>query len=386
MAEKEIAEDAIDKLKGSALFCLSLGSKELFHSNFLYWLGGIYPKEVGMLFAQFISDQSGDCSLGKTPEREKENIDLRFNFKNGAELIIENKVKSIPYEEQLARYAEEQLRTGGPGKKDFLLISLTRPSFVSGDTFRIRDTTWHFLDYAGLSNLLSKLVDKISDHYHREILNDYVRFAAVLDNISGIADIYFEKDVFDFNNSRIVEQLRGIRIADYYLKKKFALIAEELRRRLADPSVKIFSGSVRWEDWNVERRGRNAAIGTIFVNYGMTRAQGLVEMMYVVKKSLCLGVQIQANSYRKFVVGSYSKSVAEKLKKNDLWFNFPARLGSNLPEYPKKTEKEFNCYNGEFYYRYVTIPDTLKISEAIDCMTEDARTISGLVEDGLIDK
>ena len=117
MTKKEIRQ-RLHQLKESPLFNLSLGSRELFHSNFLYWLGGMYKDEVGTLFARFISDRSGDCSLEDFPQRERENIDLQFHFKNGTKLIVENKVKSIPYKEQLARYTEEQLRVDGTGKKD----------------------------------------------------------------------------------------------------------------------------------------------------------------------------------------------------------------------------------------------------------------------------
>ena len=215
-------------------------------------------------------------------------------------------------------------------------------------------------------------------------MHDYIRFAAVLNEIGKIAEIHFAKDLFDFNDGEMVEQLKGIRIHDYYLKKKFMLIADELYKQLVSISGGTFS--VIREDRNLERNGRNAAVNTIFINHGMTRAQGLVEMMYVVKKGLCLGVQIQANSYRKFVVGNNSKTIAEELKKNNAWFNLPVNFGSDLQEYPKKIEKEFNCYNGEFYYRYITIPNTAKISDAVDCMLQDAKTISKLVADGVIDR
>ena len=110
---EEDATEQIDQLRASASFCLSLGSKELFHSDFLYWLGGTYPEEMGVIFAPFLKDQSGDCSLAEWPQREKQNIDLQFKFRNGAELVVENKVKSIPSEDQLARYTENQLRQTG---------------------------------------------------------------------------------------------------------------------------------------------------------------------------------------------------------------------------------------------------------------------------------
>ena len=43
----------IDSLLKSPLFNLSLSSKELFHSNFIYWIGKNYPEELGEFFAKF---------------------------------------------------------------------------------------------------------------------------------------------------------------------------------------------------------------------------------------------------------------------------------------------------------------------------------------------
>lgn len=49
-------ENAIDLLKKSPLFNLSLANKELFHSNFIAWFGKLYPE----LFIQLISDLLGE--------------------------------------------------------------------------------------------------------------------------------------------------------------------------------------------------------------------------------------------------------------------------------------------------------------------------------------
>ena len=97
---KEDAEEEIDRLIASPSFCLSLGSREHFQSDILYWLGRTYPGETGRKFACFLGDRSGDCCLDGPPQREKQNIDLWFRFRNGSELIVENKVKAIPHEEK----------------------------------------------------------------------------------------------------------------------------------------------------------------------------------------------------------------------------------------------------------------------------------------------
>ena len=88
-------QEAIKNLQNSALFNLSLTSKELFHSNFLFWLANKYKLEIGTIFANKFNLNVKNKILSETPKREQENIDLLLEYDN-AIIIIENKVKSIP--------------------------------------------------------------------------------------------------------------------------------------------------------------------------------------------------------------------------------------------------------------------------------------------------
>src|SRR4051794_31150414 len=100
-------DQVITRLERSPLFNLSLSSKELFHSNFLDWLCKLYPVEAGNLFASFLTvlPDSIKGPIVKT-YRELANIDLTLLYENGETLIIENKVKSLPYLGQLEEYAK----------------------------------------------------------------------------------------------------------------------------------------------------------------------------------------------------------------------------------------------------------------------------------------
>ena len=91
-------------LELSPLFNVSLANKELFHSNFLAWLGETYPT----LFLKLMSNVLGkklEMSTEIRIEREYHNFDIAV-FETGRDhgclkLIIENKVKSIPSLKQL---------------------------------------------------------------------------------------------------------------------------------------------------------------------------------------------------------------------------------------------------------------------------------------------
>ena len=104
-------EKILEELNKNPMFRLSLGSKELFHSNFLAFLW----EQNHEAFLELLNDLCSSLInvndlLSKkelTLDREKENFDICIHHKEGKgkkeiyDIIIENKVKSIPYKEQL---------------------------------------------------------------------------------------------------------------------------------------------------------------------------------------------------------------------------------------------------------------------------------------------
>lgn len=116
---------AIEYLKTSPMFNLSLSSKELFHSNFLYWIWKLDPNTFKSLIARLLNISTDDLKWGDKWEvvREYNSFDLcvkycdteSSNKETGARkidygdvlLVIENKVKSIPYKEQLHKYVNK---------------------------------------------------------------------------------------------------------------------------------------------------------------------------------------------------------------------------------------------------------------------------------------
>lgn len=119
---------AYEYLKTSPMFKLSLSSKELFHSNFLEWLSNVDQKAFQRLILDMAGIEENDYNWPTAwrVKREYNNFDLcivaydqdRYQYNNEDEridddddfrilFVIENKVKSIPYKEQLERYTRE---------------------------------------------------------------------------------------------------------------------------------------------------------------------------------------------------------------------------------------------------------------------------------------
>ena len=91
-------EDAIEYLKTSPMFNLSLSSKELFHSNFLYWLSTIDKNKS--IFKGLVTSLGADISGWNDNtwevKREFKNLDVCVIDKEGKILlVVENKVKAF---------------------------------------------------------------------------------------------------------------------------------------------------------------------------------------------------------------------------------------------------------------------------------------------------
>ena len=119
----ELSNEAYQYLEKSPMFKLSLSSKELFHSNFLDWLSNVKPDAFKKLIGKMAGLDNYTWPEVWRVKREYNNFDLcivaydQYKDNNDEKIddeedfrimfIIENKVKSIPYKEQLSRYSLE---------------------------------------------------------------------------------------------------------------------------------------------------------------------------------------------------------------------------------------------------------------------------------------
>jgi hypothetical protein len=337
------------RLETSPLFQLSLGSKELFHGNFIYWIAKKYPDQSARVLGQFLNKKDATFSL-KEIRREQKNIDLHFYFTDGQELIIENKVKSIPYLEQLEKYSDNALEN-----QSFILLTLTKPSFSRGSSVTLANgVSWKVISYADLAKLLESIIGDISDTYDSHLIKDYISFISILDKIMGDIEVS-ENDPFDFHvleEGGTLKTLQGLRMHDVYLKIKYQSLAMLTYEKLK----KIFPGKRIYLDVGSKEKKQ---VGNIYIGHGMTRSQGFIEVACVVQEGLFLTTQIQGNLYRQMVqgyagYGKAAKQYAEQIKEKGQWFNFK-HIFKNPEEYPKSSTKVFNKYSETDFYRSVQI-------------------------------
>ena len=94
----------IKDLKESPLYNLSLVNKELFHSNFIAWFGKTYPAHFIELIEILLDKKKWLDGDKFDIRREFNHFDISVFEGENLKLVIENKVKSIPTQNQLDEY------------------------------------------------------------------------------------------------------------------------------------------------------------------------------------------------------------------------------------------------------------------------------------------
>ena len=383
----EIPKDTdtrIKKLKESPLFNLSLASKELFHSNFLAWVVETYKKDaIASLFPGYKLEYERIEVL-----RERSNIDLIVVFYNKEKtigrIILENKVKSLPYKEQLDKYSKKIVNYKGfeAAKSNHLFILLAmnknNPSFFDDDKYTTTaifsgkkekksvKVFWNYLSYKTFIKRLEAMgaqCQKDDDDYHKRIVADYCDFMSEQVSILNGEHDMWEKMANNKNNDAFLEydtykQLQDVRLHDLYDKSRFEFLMRKILDKL--PKTEI---SPKYEE------------GKFKVQFNMTRAIGLVDIAYTIKsktegkeqKRSTIGVQIQGTQFRLFYYtddkrlrskGAADSQVKSLYDSNEWFFRFDDK---NTQGYKKNRDGTLSKFCGyhtssyDMYYNYVDV-------------------------------
>ena len=84
----------IQELKSSPIFNLSFSSRELFHSNFIFWVASIEPKSFREEFAKALSVEISGDFMPSHSFREKQNLDIVFSYQDHT-VVISSAYKAI---------------------------------------------------------------------------------------------------------------------------------------------------------------------------------------------------------------------------------------------------------------------------------------------------
>lgn len=218
-------DDIIQSLKENPMFHLSLGSKELFHSNFLEFLWEQNKvTSLKMLKEMAPNEEERINRLIEIKDdlfmaREKEHFDICIFHNEGnkivCDIIIENKVKSIPYKAQLSEYIDKIRKKKQKDTPVYILLSLTKKFPQVIDIGK----KWVIVNY-------DELKDKIRQHakeFTKEnngvanYIEDYCCFVTYLGQLNLEKILKGGKKSLQ---SETYKLLKEIRLHDIYLKLK----------------------------------------------------------------------------------------------------------------------------------------------------------------------
>lgn len=358
----------ISDLKNSPIYAMSLGSTELFHSNFWAWLMRTDSEFISIFFKNIT-----EC---KAIKREEKNRDITIHTNDGI-YIIENKIKSLPYVEQLAKYQIE----AGTSFEGGVIAALKDPKFDGDEEYKVfankgehnvkvckeenkyrfviddtlSDKVWRFLSYADIVSEIEKNNKNfsVSETY---IIKEYIKVTKEINDIIA-QRIEDNKNVFSLKCPELHD------LKDIYKKYKMSHFSEYLRKKLAN-----YRGLKIVQDYSHD--------ANLSVFYERKLKSGIRKRV---------GIQIEGKQYRRYAEFLDGDKLIdfEKYKK-EKWFVDKENGYLNYGNGNKRQtgmRKDYCKYNnGIFVYQYWKIDDGTTYDTLADVIKDDVKIAKKLIE------
>lgn len=341
-----------DLLKKSPMTHFSSGSKELFHSNFLYWISVTYPEVFKSIMTKLccIKEQWPDEWWVK---REYKNLDLCIIYKKDNKeylfIVLENKVKSLPYKAQLEKY-EKKIAVEDKKTCKYILLSLPKNS--------IREiNNWEIHHYDELAKIMGETIkeNKIEE-LHLKYIEDYCIY---IENLSQLVESWKIDETSEYlAKPKLLPELR---INDLYEKLYYSQMANMLKKRLEEENLgnKIVFGNSKISDV--------LSSDKIFIATTFTHAQGLIEAKIKMSEESCYVIQLQGNRYCHAIE---TKNITVKKFINNPFVEFEnPYIGINVLPHDKLCK-----YGDSFKYKYQKV-EQKTIKDLLDAFVNDIKAI-----------
>lgn len=382
----EILED----LRKNRLFKLSHSSKELFHSDFFAYMFDIDSKKFVSFINELLPEDKKieyreDYQIAR--EEKKFDICLYHEEKYGKkqekthkiyDLIIENKVKSIPYKEQLEEY-RNKIKSSSPS---YLLISLV--SDFPDRKYIEDENIWTIANYIDVKNSIESHFIDLEDNADTLNIQEYCKFIDLLNKL-------IEKTLEDFEESKIYEyrslfENRKYHLHDLYIKLFNCKFIAYLKKGLREQNINDIY------DVNKHREIRQHAKRGIYFNQTINQGEGMIAAWFEKEDGPnkdIYEIVIQGHQYRHGINAERFRdnSAGKIASQNNLYKNFDDSMKAFMNEIPlegelKPTEIKitknqdaqkiaaFNGYDYGYIYKYKSITNE-SVKELIDIMIED---------------
>ena len=320
---------------------LSLSNLELYHSN----LFAVVLQKSEFINHKFFSDVI-DINIkytGLKVYREKNSIDLTIELidEDGKThvIFIENKVKSLPDENQLIRYSEKDSNAKG------ILLSLVKPGFALPDS-------WFRRSYGELIEYYNDLLEKVDETF-RLFLIDYIDYMKNVEKF--IEKISYGESYFLEESSNKV--LDGMRLRSVIEKIHYA----NLQNKISDLGYKTYSGRIRG--------GHHFGID-----------------LPIEGTTSSFDIQIQWNQYRHKVNFSLEdkaklgdlESICDSIKEKTCLYHF--NLEDNPILQKSSSRKKWKTYDKRDFYDYALIKKHVSSKELIEYIRTDVKKIEAHIK------
>ncbi len=336
--------DVCEALQREPLLSMSLGSKELFHSNILVWFAQQLPDAARETFRSWTGPSAQSHIKGH--ERESAHLDAILRFDGLLPIVIENKMFSVPDQGQLEQYLarfDAELTAGS-----HILLTLMDPGFDAKN--------WRVMRYAELADAMDAQLSGIdTSQFAGQVVRHYVGFIRLLQRVMDTVGTPAGGHPLPLARNQ-AQLLDAIRMDAAVQKARASWVAAEIRRQLGSEA-----GEVR--------------INSGFTN-GRALVEGFCEMSGVVGASEAdpdkrdsIGWQLQGDQFRLAVItykfpqrSPLGRRERETYVQNtyDDWFDLEeyvtvtARTDSLVATRRRGGEEtHFQGYDPNFSYRYV---------------------------------
>lgn len=318
-------------LMSNPMLALSLGAKELFHSNFLAWLVETNPACGALALPEVSPDDRG-----LRVRREAHHLDLVIE--GATSLVIENKTFSLPDEDQLDRYAEVNVPALGLPDPTLLLLSLTDPGWPDR-----RYRGWRWLPYGQLAARISEAVQQhpFAADFDNELVRRWVDLVHDLERLVHLVEPHDPASKL-FLQPAELEILRPTRLGDALGKARARRVRHALHQSFSAAGLRC------------DFLESNFTKGAPLLSAGVTHDDGCL-----------LGWQLQGSQWRRFVLISEGpRGTGDLAKQRRIdhvraqhpgWFDF--RLEHSLTQVADAPSTTYKHFAPDFVYDYVKLAD-----------------------------
>ena len=325
-----------NKIENTLNYQLSLSNLELYHSN----LFAVVLEKSEFINHKFFSNviDINKKYMDLKVYREKNSIDLTIEVTDEKAqshvIFIENKVKSLPDENQLIRYSEKDSNAKG------ILLSLVEPGFKLPDS-------WFRRSYVELIEYYNDLLGKVDETF-RLFLIDYIDYMKNVEKF--IKKISYGESYFLEESSNKV--LEGMRLRTVIEKIHYA----NLQNKISDLGYKTYSGRIKG--------GHHFGID-----------------LPIEGTTSSFDIQIQGNQYRHKVNFSLEdkaklgdlERVCDSIKEKTCLYHF--NLEDNPILQKSSSRKKWKTYDKRDFYDYALIKKHVSSQELFNYIKTDVKKI-----------